>query len=118
MVRRLACLFVLWLSISSAYAAELLMIEQPGCPFCRRFDIEVAPKLPLTPEGRRAPLRRMDIRERMPDGVAPARYTPTFVLVHEGREIGRIVGYAGEDFFWPRLEALVRRLPASTPPTQ
>jgi hypothetical protein len=102
-----------------AAAAELIMFEQAGCPFCRRFDREIAPKLPSTAEGRRAPLRRVDIHGPRPADLAwlePARLTPTFVLVEGGREVGRILGYAGEDFFWPRFEALVRRLPAEAAP--
>ncbi len=34
-------------------------------------------------------------------------FTPTFVLFDDGREIGRIEGYPGEDFFWGLLQNLV-----------
>ena len=40
---------------------------------------------------------------------SPVRFTPTFVLVDGDREIGRIEGYPGEDFFWGRLERLMPR---------
>ena len=40
---------------------------------------------------------------------SPVRFTPTFVLVDGNREIGRIEGYPGEDFFWGRLERLMLR---------
>lgn len=40
------------------------------------------------------------------------RYTPTFVLIDGGREVGRIEGYPGEAFFWGLLEKLARDLPA------
>jgi hypothetical protein len=43
---------------------------------------------------------------------SPVRFTPTFVLVDEGREIGRIEGYPGEDFFWGLLERLLQTPPA------
>ena len=33
---------------------------------------------------------------------ARCRRTPTFVLVDRGREVGRIVGYPGSDFFYPQ----------------
>jgi hypothetical protein len=32
------------------------------------------------------------------------------VLVEDGREIGRIVGYPGADFFYPRVAELLQRL--------
>ena len=38
--------------------------------------------------------------------------TPLFVLVDNGREIGRIRGYPGEDNFWGLLGALIKKLNA------
>jgi len=37
-------------------------------------------------------------------------YTPTFVLVDKGKEIGRIRGYPGEGFFWGLLQQLISKL--------
>ncbi|MFK7859972.1 MAG: hypothetical protein AB8B64_14175 [Granulosicoccus sp.] len=34
-----------------AVALELLMIEQAGCVYCERFNAEIAPAYPKTPEG-------------------------------------------------------------------
>ena len=47
----------------------------------------------------------------------PVRYTPTFVLMDDGVELGRIEGYPGEDFFWSRLAGLLERLPEGARPT-
>ena len=41
----------------------------------------------------------------------PVIYTPTFVLIDNGKEIGRIIGYPGEDFFWGLLNEMVGKLP-------
>jgi thioredoxin-related protein len=38
-------------------------------------------------------------------------YTPTFVLVDKGKEIGRIRGYPGESFFWGLLSVIIEKLP-------
>ena len=38
------------------------------------------------------------------------RFTPVFVLVDGGREIGRIRGYPGDTFFWGLLANLIERL--------
>lgn len=89
----------------------LLMFEQPGCVYCAQWNQEVAPEYPLTDEGRSAPLRRLQLRDPLPQGVqlrSPPAYTPTFVLVLDGVETGRIEGYPGEDFFWPMLAGLIR----------
>ena len=42
---------------------------------------------------------------------SPIHYTPTFVLVENGEEVGRIEGYPGNDFFFGLLQNLVQRLP-------
>ncbi|WP_203560993.1 thioredoxin family protein [Jiella pacifica] len=94
-----------------ASAAELLMFEQRGCPFCRKFDAEIAPDYPQSRIGRIAPLRRVDIYEDRRGGIAgltPAVFTPTFVLVgDDGHEVGRLEGYPGQRWFYPEIEAIL-----------
>lgn len=100
-------------------AAELLMLEQPGCVWCARFNAEIAPAWPKTDEGRRAPLRRVDITEPWPDdlaGIDKERFTPTFVLIENGVEVGRLRGYAGDEFFWYHVGELIARLPQEPAP--
>jgi hypothetical protein len=85
---------------------ELVMVEQPGCLYCAAWDAEIAPAYPKTAEGRAAPLRRIQLREPVPADLtltAPPTVTPTFILVEDGQERGRIVGYPGDAFFWPML---------------
>ncbi|MGH7004014.1 MAG: thioredoxin family protein [Alphaproteobacteria bacterium] len=97
----------------AAAAAELIMFESAGCPYCARWHRAIGPIYPKTDEAKRAPLRRVDIAAPRPPDLASIGsivYTPTFVLVHEGREIGRIVGYGGEEAFWSLLSELVGRL--------
>lgn len=99
-------------------AAELVMFDDPNCVWCRRWHAEVGPSYPNSEEGERAPLRRVHIRDQARSGVAlvrPVTGTPTFVLVEGEREIGRIDGYAGSDFFYPRLAELLKRLPPPRP---
>jgi hypothetical protein len=91
-------------------ARLLIMVEAPGCPYCARFHREIGPAYPNTAEGRFAPLVRWpmghpDVGRLTP----PVRYSPTFILMLEGREVGRITGYPGPDFFWPMLDELLAR---------
>ena len=93
------------------------MFEQAGCEWCARFDREIAPIYPKTPEGQRAPLRRVDIDKPVPADIAfiqVERLTPLFVMVDNGREIGRIRGYPGDDNFWGLLGVLIKRLEGGT----
>ncbi len=104
------------LTLSSAQAAELVMFEQAGCAWCEAFDREIAPIYGKTAEGQRAPLRRVDIAQNLPPDLAfldVERLTPLFVLVDQGREIGRIRGYPGEDHFWGLLGVFMKKLDAS-----
>ncbi|MAU53509.1 MAG: hypothetical protein CMN17_14330 [Roseovarius sp.] len=99
-----------------AHAAELLMVERHGCHWCERWNAEIGPIYPKTEESQRAPLRRVQIRD-LPDDVAFVSrpvFTPTFVLVDEGRELGRIEGYAGDEFFWFLLTKLLDAHPDAT----
>lgn len=96
-----------------ALAAELVLFETPGCPWCKLWDAEVRTAYLHSREGQRAPLRRVDLSQVKTSGVAfqsPVIASPTFVLADNGREVGRITGYAGPDFFWAALEDLLKRL--------
>lgn len=93
---------------------ELVMFEQENCEWCEVWFEEIGPIYPKTTEGRRAPIRRVDIHDPMPDDLAHiegSRFTPTFVLIHNGQEVGRIRGYPGEDFFWGLLDQMMQKLP-------
>jgi len=100
---------------TAAQAAELIMLERAGCAWCARWNREIAPAYPLTEEGRRAPLRRVDVSDPWPadlEGIASDRYTPTFIVVEDGIEIARLRGYPGDNFFWPLLNEMLGKLPA------
>ena len=102
---------------SHANALELVMFRRAGCPWCAAWDREIGPVYPKTDIGRRIPIQLIDIHEAAAKKIrlnTPVQYTPTFVLVDGEREIGRIEGYPGEDFFWPRVEALIASAPAKT----
>ena len=89
----------------------LLMAEEDGCYWCAKWNEEIAHIYPKTVEGRTAPLERYDLHSETPDVVFTRRvhYTPTFILVDDGQEVGRLEGYPGEDFFWGLLTQLFER---------
>lgn len=109
----LFCLIsVLCFRIPAAGAAELVMYESEGCAWCKRWHEEIGVVYGKTREGRTLPLRRVDGDFDLPNDLKHVRglvFTPTFVVMDKGREIGRIVGYPGEDFFWPMLGDLIAK---------
>jgi len=84
-------------------AAELVLFEFDGCLWCEQWKADVGTYYAETAEGKAAPLRVVDLFDKRPAhlrGVRPVRATPTFVLVDQGREIGRITGYTDAKAFW------------------
>lgn len=110
-MRKILALLLLMLPFGAVAEPALLMAEEPGCHWCARWDEEIAHIYPKTPEGRAAPLRRFDLRAQPPEVefARPVHYTPTFILVEDGRELGRIEGYPGADFFWGLLGAMLEQ---------
>jgi len=111
-MRVLAFLIALIAAPVAAQDVRLLMADEPGCVWCARWTSELGDIYPKTPEGRAAPLIRRDIHDPLPEGVTLARnlqYTPTFVLLVDGKETGRIEGYPGEDFFWGLLGMMIEQ---------
>ncbi len=93
--------------------AELIMFEQRGCEWCEVWNEEIAPVLPKTAEGRCARFSRFDIHYPKSDllkRIKPIIYTPTFVVLENGKEVGRVLGYPGEDFFWFQLSGHLKKL--------
>lgn len=103
-----------FLTASGAQALELVMFERAGCGWCDRWNRDVGPVYDKTEEGKRAPLRRVDLDRGSDPGFAlgrPVRYTPTFVVVDQGREIGRVTGYLSDDAFWSLLGRIIASVP-------
>jgi len=98
---------------AQAKAAELVMFESEGCEWCEAWDEEVGAIYDKTREAKILPLRRVDIDDDLPADLSHLnglRYTPTFVVIIDGQEVGRIVGYPGEDFFWQLLNEIIEKL--------
>lgn len=92
---------------------RLLMVERPGCYYCVVFKRDVAPIYEKAEEGRLAPLVHYDLRHTLPEGITlntRAHVTPTFILLDaNGRELDRLTGYPGDDFFWPYVSGMITR---------
>ncbi|WP_112322156.1 hypothetical protein [Oceanibium sediminis] len=109
MIKSLAMIVALLLPLKALAEPYLLMAEEAGCVWCARWNAEIAPIYPKTAEGKTAPLQRYDLRRDTPDVDfdRPVRFTPTFILVRNGEELGRIEGYPGDDFFWAMLARMI-----------
>jgi hypothetical protein len=108
----LSAIIIMACGVSAVNAAELVAVMRTDCPYCKAWEIEVGRVYERTQEGRAAPLRRIDIGdvgEARYEFSEPVRYTPTFILIDDGREKGRIVGYSDESMFWGLLSGLLSK---------
>lgn len=109
----LAALLAIFLSPVLARASELVMFERKSCIWCQRWDRDVGTTYDKTQESKLLPLRRVDLDRRDKNDIllaGPVLFTPTFVIVDNGREIGRITGYMNEDSFWGLLGTYADKL--------
>jgi thioredoxin-related protein len=101
---------VVW-SAAPSQPAELVMVELKSCVYCAKFNREMASAYQNSETGRSIPLRRINPRKWPTDlaAVKKTPYTPVFILVDEGREIGRFAGYSGSAQFKSKLNQLLAR---------
>lgn len=93
----------------------LLMAEEEGCYWCDQWTFEIGAIYSKTTEGQSAPLKRYDLHAGPPPDITlamPVNFTPTFMLIQDGVEVGRIEGYPGSNFFWGLLDQLIQQAPA------
>jgi len=85
----------------------------PVCEWCEVWEEEVGIVYNKTEEACVAPIRRVSVWDERPEDLKSVRsivFTPTFVLVQGGNEIGRILGYPGESHFWGLLGQMIQRI--------
>ncbi len=90
-------------------SVRLVMFEESGCEYCELWNEEVGIIYKKTSEGRFAPLRRAYVGDPTVKHIKRIVYTPTFVVMRGKTEVGRILGYPGEDFFWEMLTQILSK---------
>ena len=103
----LTFIFVIFFNVQ-AYALELLMLHNKHCGYCMAFMREVA----VDYEYRDMPLVIIDAYNQ-PDWfkeaykenrIKPIRGTPTFIIWNGRKELARIIGYNGREWFYSNLK--------------
>lgn len=107
------CIWMIWPHMGQA--GQLIFVHSPGCMYCEMWRDEIQPIYPKTDEGKRLPIREVNLDHGLPKDLKHLLYpsfTPTFIVVDDNnKEIGRIVGY-NEQFFWGFLRTEVKKLDA------
>jgi thioredoxin-related protein len=100
-------------AVGQPAARELLVFEETDCTYCRVFRQDVLPYYRQAVPGDAVPLRFVDLSRAMKGEFAlkgRIQAVPTVVLMKNGSEVGRIVGYWGRDTFFRLLSHLLARM--------
>lgn len=84
-------------------ARELIMITSRYCPFCMAWERDIGVIYEKSPYADHLPLTRIDIGSDLPADMRISydlRGTPTFLILENRAEIGRIIGYSDAELFW------------------
>lgn len=91
-------------SVKASDTMSLVFVTSDHCPFCKAWERQVGYLYHKTPYGKASPLKRVDFTniDTLLPGLSPkVRGTPTFIIIENDQEIGRIQGYTDADmFFW------------------
>jgi hypothetical protein len=98
---------------ASTPSLEVLVFEHANCVYCRVFRREVLPQYHQAVGANVAPLRFVDIAKDDTDGLelnSRIDTLPTAVVMRNGREVDRIVGYWGPTGFFQLLSHILAKM--------
>ena len=97
----IALVVILGFASAAAQAMELVVFESPSCGTCKIFKREVLPIYAGSPAGKIFPLWVAEMGGKVSFRLSqPVTFTPTFVWVDNGVEVGRFSGYYGKAQFF------------------
>ncbi len=92
---------ILGFASAGAQAMDLIVFESPSCGTCKVFKREVLPIYAGSPAGKVFPLWVVEMGDKVSFRLnEPVTFTPTFVWVDNGVEVGRFSGYFGKEKFF------------------
>jgi thioredoxin-related protein len=93
---------------------ELVVMEAPGCTYCELFRRDVLPSYQASERAKDMPIRFLDVNDTTPEALgleSGIDIVPTFVVLKNHKEVGRIPGYMGPEYFFHSINHLVSSAP-------
>ena len=90
--------------------SHLVMFTSENCPVCQAWEKEIGSIYKKSQYQVALPLKRVDFFGLVSDWISvkePISGTPTFVVIKNGEEVGRILGYSGAEMFWWELSSFL-----------
>ena len=97
-----------------ADSLKLVVIEADGCIFCEIFRSDVLPAYEASEQGKSMPVQFVDINDMDTTHLefkGAVDIVPTFIVVKDRREVGRISGYVGPENFFHSINYLLASAP-------
>jgi thioredoxin-related protein len=92
---------------STSTKFQLVVLEADGCIYCNVFRRQLLPAYEASLHGKKAPIRFIDINDPSLGKLGltqPVGVVPTFVVLENNEEIGRIPGLVGRHDFFRALD--------------
>ena len=87
---------------------RLIMFTSEDCPACQAWEREIGSVYKKSEYQVEFPITRVDFSAGAPSWLVineSLRGTPTFVIMKNGQEIGRITGFTDPEMFWWQLSS-------------
>lgn len=95
---------------SKAETMELVVMEAPGCTYCTLFRRDVLPSYAASQHAKEVPIRFVDLNDEAAEALGldgPIDVVPTFVVLKNNHEVGRVPGYTGPEFFFHSINHII-----------
>ena len=89
---------------------ELVVMEARGCIYCTLFRRDVLPSYAASERAKDVPVRFVDVNDESANALGldgPVDVVPTFIVMRNNHEVGRIPGYLGPEFFFHSINHLI-----------
>jgi thioredoxin-related protein len=93
---------------------QLVIMEAPGCTYCGIFRRDVLPSYEASKRAKELPVRFLDVNDQAASDLdlqTPVDIVPTFIVIKDKKEVGRIPGYVGPENFYHAINHLMSTAP-------
>lgn len=95
---------------SVASDLRLVMFTSKDCPVCQAWEREIGSVYQKSNYQVALPLTRVNFSAGTSDRMSlqePISGTPTFIILENGEEVGRILGFTDKEMFWWELSSFL-----------
>ena len=107
----LYCLFLLTIqSVNAKENSLMLMITDKNCLYCIIWEKQIGKIYPKTDIAKKFPLQRIEVKNFInykKYDLKKTNITPTFILIKNANEEGRIEGYTNPEMFWWQVDEII-----------